>query len=78
MSKLPKENKFLDLSDYGSPAAKIIANALKNSFVTPIHLTIGFIVSGLIAIYCMLQSYFWFAALFLILKSILDVLPMAN
>ncbi|MBK9355631.1 MAG: CDP-alcohol phosphatidyltransferase family protein [Bacteroidetes bacterium] len=72
MSKLPKENKFLDLSDYGSPAAKIIANALKNSFVTPIHLTIGFIVSGLIAIYCMLQSYFWFAALFLILKSILD------
>jgi hypothetical protein len=72
MSKLPKENKFLDLSDYGRPVAIIIANSLKNSWITPIHITIGFVISGLIAIYCILQGYYWYAALFLILKSILD------
>ena len=31
MSKLPKAYKFLDLSDYGRPIAKFIANALKNT-----------------------------------------------
>ena len=72
MSKLPKENKFIDLSDYGRPLAKVIANSLKNTAVTPIHVTIGFIISGLIAIYCIIQGYFWLAAFFLILKSILD------
>ena len=72
MSKLPKEHKFLDLSDYGRPAAKVIANGLKNTSFTPIHVTISFIISGLIAIYCILQGYYWLAAIFLILKSILD------
>ena len=72
MSKLPKENKFLDLSDYGRPIAKVIANSLKNTAVTPIHVTIGFIISGLIAIYCILQGYYWLGAFFLIMKSILD------
>ena len=72
MSKLPKEHKFLDLSDYGRPVAKMIANSLKNTSVTPIHVTIGFIISGFIAIYCILQSYYWLAAFFLIFKSILD------
>ncbi|WP_290696189.1 CDP-alcohol phosphatidyltransferase family protein [Lacinutrix sp.] len=72
MSKLPKEHKFIDLSDYGRPIAKVIANALKNTSFTPIHVTIGFIISGLIAIYCILNGEFWFAAFFLIFKSILD------
>jgi len=72
MSKLPKEHKFVDLSDYGRPAAKFIANALKNTSFTPIHVTIGFIISGLIAIYCIVQEYYWLAAFFLIFKSILD------
>lgn len=72
MSKLPEEHKFLDLSDYGRPLAKVIANSLKNTALTPIHVTIGFIISGLIAIYCILKGYYWFAALFLICKSILD------
>lgn len=72
MPKLPKENNFLDLSDYGRPVAIVIANALKNSFITPIHVTVGFVVSGLIAIYCVFQGYYWYVALFLILKSILD------
>lgn len=72
MSKLPKEHKFIDLSDYGRPIAKVIARSLKNTTFTPIHVTIGFIVSGLIAIYCILKGYNWLAAFFLILKSILD------
>jgi len=72
MSKLPKANKFLDLSDYGRPVAIVIANALKKTSFTPIHVTIGFIFSGLIACYCILQGHYWLAAFFLIFKSILD------
>lgn len=72
MSKLPREHKFLDLSDYGRPIAKIIASSLKYSTFTPIHVTIGFIISGLIATYCILKGHFLLAAFFLILKSILD------
>ncbi len=72
MSKLPKHNKFLDLSDYGRPIAKIIANALKNTSLTPVHVTIAFVISGLIAIACIFKTYYFAAAFFLILKSILD------
>lgn len=72
MSKLPKQNQFLDLSDYGRPVAKIIANSLKNTSFTPIHVTIAFVISGLIAITCMLHHYYWATAFFLVLKSILD------
>ncbi|VAW11717.1 CDP-alcohol phosphatidyltransferase [hydrothermal vent metagenome] len=72
MSKLPKQNQFFDLSDYGRPIAKVIAGSLKNTVFTPIHVTIAFILSGLIAITCMLNHYYWAAAFFLVLKSILD------
>lgn len=72
MSKLPKEHKFLDLSDYGRPIAKVIANGLKDTSFTPIHVTIGFIISGFIAVYCILTGYYWLAAFFIIFKSILD------
>jgi hypothetical protein len=72
MSKLPKEHIFIDLSDYGRPIARRIANTLKNTAFTPIHVTIGFIISGLIAIYCIIEGYYWLASFFLILKSILD------
>lgn len=72
MSKLPKSHQFIDLSDYGRPVARLIANSLKNTKFTPVHVTISFIISGLIAIYCILIGYYWFAAFFLILKSILD------
>ena len=72
MSKLPKEHRFIDLSDYGRPIAKVIARSLQNTSFTAIHVTVGFIVSGIIAIYCIIQGYYWPAAFFLILKSILD------
>lgn len=72
MSKLPKEHKFIDLSDYGRPIARVIANSLKNTIFTPIHVTIGFTISGLIATYCIIEGHYWLAAFFLIFKSILD------
>ena len=72
MSKLPEANKFIDLSDYGRPIARAIANVLKETKFTPIDVTIGFIISGLLAIVCILLGQYWLAAFFLILKSILD------
>lgn len=72
MSKLPKQNQFLDLSDYGRPIAKVIAQSLKNTAFTPIHATIAFIIAGLIAIVCILNHFYWAAAFFLVLKSVLD------
>ncbi|MGB3606583.1 MAG: CDP-alcohol phosphatidyltransferase family protein [Psychroserpens sp.] len=72
MSKLPNEHKFLDLSDYGRPIARLIANTLKNTSFTPIDVTLAFIVSGLIAVGCIITGYYWAAAFFLIFKSILD------
>lgn len=72
MAKLPKENQFVDLSDYGRPVARIIAEFFKPTFVTPIHVTILFIISGLLAIACIFSHQYMVAAFFLILKSILD------
>lgn len=72
MSKLPKEHRFLDLSDYGRPIAKIIAKYLQNTRFTPIDVTISFVISGLIALTCMLYEIYWAAAIFWVFKSILD------
>jgi hypothetical protein len=72
MSKLPKEHKFIDLSDYGRPIARLIANSLKETAYTPIDVTIWFIFSGLIAIACIFFEYYWAAAFFLLFKSVLD------
>ena len=72
MAKLPKEYQFLDLSDYGRTGGRWIAKQLKNTRFTPIHVTTLFIFAGLIAIGCMLNGYYKIAALFIILKSILD------
>ena len=72
MSKLPAAYKFLDFSDYGRPIARFIALYLKNTTCTPVQVTWLFIVSGLIAITAMFYGYYYMAAFFLVLKSILD------
>ncbi len=72
MSKLPKAHQFIDLSDYGRSLGTLLANTLKNTRFTPIHVTLLFVVAGLIAIYCILNNYYYYAAFFLILKSIID------
>ena len=71
MSKLAAEDKFLDLSDYGRPIGKWFANQLKNTRFTPIHITLLFGVSGLIAIYFILKNHYFLAGFFIILKSII-------
>jgi CDP-diacylglycerol--serine O-phosphatidyltransferase len=70
--KLPKDNQFIDISDYGRPAARAITYVLKNTAATPIHVTIAFCFAGLLAIWCIINGHLWAAASFLILKSILD------
>ncbi len=72
MSKLAPQDKFFDLSDYGRPLATRFANRLKNTQITPIHVTFLFGLSGLIAVYCILKGYYILSSIFIILKSILD------
>jgi phosphatidylglycerophosphate synthase len=72
MSKLAAQDKFLDLSDYARPFGKVLANSLKNTFFTPIHVTLLFGISGLIALYCIFTSNYFAASFFLLLKSGID------
>jgi hypothetical protein len=72
MSKLAAQDKFFDLSDYGRIPGRIFANALKNTKFTPVHVTLLFGCIGLIAVFCILQQYFFSAGILLILKSIID------
>ena len=72
MAKLAAQHKFIDVSDYGTPIATGIANALENTLFTPIHVTLFFGVSGLLAVYCILHNHYYLAGFFLITKSILD------
>ena len=72
MAKLPKEHQFLDLSDYGRTSGHWIANQLKDTRFTPIHVTTLFVFVGLFAIGCMLNGYYKTAAVFIILKSVID------
>ncbi len=72
MSKLAAQDKFLDLSDYGRTFGRLFASQLKNTRFTPIHVTLLFGISGLFAIYCILDNHYVFAAFFIVLKSIID------
>ncbi len=72
MSKLSARDQFLDVSDYGRPIGKFFASKLKNTRFTPIHITLLFGVTGLIAIYCILKNHYFLAGIFIILKSIID------
>ncbi len=72
MSKLAAQDRFLDLSDYGRPFGKFLANQLKNTRFTPVHVTLLFGLSGLIAIYYILQQQYFLAGIFIILKSGID------
>ena len=72
MSKLAAQDKFLDLSDYGRSFGKFLANQLKNTRFTPIHVTLLFGLTGLVAIYCILQNHYFLASFFIILKSGID------
>lgn len=72
MSKLAAQDKFLDLSDYGRPFGKWLANSLKNTRFTPIHVTLLFGITGLIAMYCIINENYLWAGFFIVLKSGID------
>jgi len=72
MSKLPEKHQFLDLSDYGRSLGHFIATKLKDTSLTPIHVTTMFLITGFIAIGLLLKGYFIASAFLLLLKSILD------
>jgi phosphatidylserine synthase len=72
MSKLNASDKFLDLSDYGRSFGRFFALQLKETRFTAIHVTLLFGISGLLAIYCILNQYFLAAAFFIVLKSGID------
>ena len=72
MSKLANQDQFLDLSDYGRPFGRFLANLCKNTFITPVHITLLFGITGLFAIYFMLNDYFVLAGIFIVLKSMID------
>jgi hypothetical protein len=62
MSKLAPQNAFLNLSDYARPFGKLLAHSLKNTRFTPIHVTLLFGIAVLIAIGCVWNgNYFWAA-----------------
>ena len=72
MSKLTAESKFLDFSDYGRSFGKLIARRLKNTKLTPIHVTWLFILSAFIALFFIVQGSYKLAAFFILLKSGID------
>jgi CDP-alcohol phosphatidyltransferase len=72
MSKLAPADKFLDLSDYARPFGKFLANKFQNTRITPVHVTLLFGFSGIIAVCCILSGQLIVAGLFIILKSGID------
>ena len=72
MSKLTAQDKFLDLSDYARSPAILFANKLKNTRFTPIHVTLLFGISGLLAVFCILKGSYILASFFILLKSCID------
>lgn len=72
MSKLADQDKFFDLSDYGRAFGTFFAIKLKNTKFTPIHVTLLFGLCGLIGVFCILTQHYYWAGIFIILKSIID------
>ncbi len=72
MTKLSKADKFIDLSDYGRPLARIFVKQFLKTSVTPIQVTLLFGISGCLAVACILTHHYLLAGFFLVLKSILD------
>jgi hypothetical protein len=72
MSKLSKEDKFLDLSDYGRSLGRLFAKSLVNTRFTSIDVTLMFGITGILAIICILFKSYTLGLLLLVLKSIID------
>jgi len=73
MPKLPKDKKFLDLSDYARPFAMILVKLLFPTKIGAYSLTFAFLMVGIFASYLIYRNIWLdFAALLLLIKSMLD------
>ena len=75
MAKIPEQHQFYDMSDYARPFGDWLANRLKDTSVTPIHVSLLFIFVGFVAAYLYwLNTRFAIqvAGILLLLKSGLD------
>lgn len=74
MYKLPKESRFIDLSDYARPwATRLVSFLLPYTFITAITVTWMFTIVGFISAFLIWHGKWLFlAALLLPLKSLLD------
>ena len=64
MSKLPKKYQFFDFSDYGRFPGNWIANRLKNTGLTPIHVTNDVCCCGIFCNSTNTQSLLYFRSFF--------------
>lgn len=74
MPKIDKEQKFFDFSDYGRSPAVYLSSLVKETPLTPIHVTYAFGIIGLISAYAIFTEHYVIAGLGLILKSIVDAM----
>lgn len=74
MPKLLEKEKFIDISDYGRRPAIYFAELIKNSSLTPIHVTLCFGLCGLGAIIAIFKEFYIIAGILLIMKSIIDAM----
>jgi phosphatidylglycerophosphate synthase len=72
MPKLSGDDKFIDFSDYGRPIASFLALHLSNIKVNAVQVTVSFLFAGLACTYCIYTGQLVWAAIFLMLKNILD------
>ena len=73
MPKLPKDKRFIDLSDYARPFALILVKLLFPTKIGAYSLTFAFLIVGVFAsVLIYLNKWLDFAALLLIVKSMLD------
>ncbi len=73
MPKLPEDKKFLDLSDYARPFAIILVKLLYPTKVGAYTLTFSFLIVGIfVSILIYKNTLLYFAALLLLVKSLLD------
>lgn len=73
--KVPLQAKFFDWSDYSRPIAERIAFILKDTMVSPIHVTLFYSLLGIVSAY-LFSIGNWattvIAAILLVMKSMLD------
>lgn len=72
MPKLSNEDKFIDFSDYSRPIATFLAYYMAKMKINAIQVTIIFLLAGLVCVYFIYKEQLVWAAIFLMIKNILD------